>query len=400
MEVKQIYKLPRNDMCYLGLTNDNIALLHQQNHSLHSILLCYKECISFYHKKRLWDKYKKFANKYELVTSNYLHLPILTAHQTISRSYYKLWEIVHDVLPLFISRQESMKCTFLADGPGGFIEAFINMRAAKGCPLGYDELFGVTLLSSNKSVPNWKFSKDYVRENNITLLAGADGTGDLYKMDNINNIISTVGEHSCDLVTADGGFDFSNDYNMQEEISSRLIFSEIFTILKLQKNGGACVIKIFDICNTDTLFLLHVLWTSYEDVFITKPFSSRPANSEKYIVCSGFHKSDGFDSYLGTIHEYVMTGKAPSLLTYSDALLPSVIDINSYFVARQIQNISSSIKLIEDINSSNHKYDSFEMFVKPIIYTQLEAAIRWLHNYKIKTNLVALKKYVDYLKLQ
>ena len=37
------------------------------------------------------------------------------------------------------------------------------------------------------------------------------------------------------IVTADGGFDFSNDYNQQENNSRKLIFIEILYIISLQK---------------------------------------------------------------------------------------------------------------------------------------------------------------------
>ena len=43
----------------------------------------------------------------------------------------------------------------------------------------------------------------------------------------------------ADLVTADGGFDFSTNFNKQEQSSLRIIFCEIVTALSVQKKGGA-----------------------------------------------------------------------------------------------------------------------------------------------------------------
>ena len=34
-------------------------------------------------------------------------------------------------------------------------------------------------------------------------------------------------QNSMDIITADGGFDFSIDFNKQEQLSNRLIFCEI-----------------------------------------------------------------------------------------------------------------------------------------------------------------------------
>ena len=49
------------------------------------------------------------------------------------------------------------------------------------------------------------------------------------------------------LVTADGGFDFSIDFNKQEQLSYRLIFCEIVTALSVQRIGGHFVCKLFDL---------------------------------------------------------------------------------------------------------------------------------------------------------
>ena len=43
-------------------------------------------------------------------------------------------------------------------------------------------------------------------------------------------------------ITADGGFDFSVDFNKQEDMSLKLIFSQIIYALFLQKPGGTFVI--------------------------------------------------------------------------------------------------------------------------------------------------------------
>ena len=43
----------------------------------------------------------------------------------------------------------------------------------------------------------------------------------------IYTFINRVGYHSCEIVTADGGFDFSNDFNQQEEVFLQL-FLKVF----------------------------------------------------------------------------------------------------------------------------------------------------------------------------
>jgi len=87
-----------------------------------------------------------------------------------------------------------------------------------------------------------------------------------------------------DLVTADGGFQWEKE-NLQEQEAYKLIFSQIVTALKLNKKGGNFVLKIFDTYTSVTLKYLELLKSLYKEVYITKPFTSRISNSEKYVVC-------------------------------------------------------------------------------------------------------------------
>ena len=90
------------------------------------------------------------------------------------------------------------------------------------------------------------------------------------------------------MVTADGGFDFSTNFNKQEQSSLRIIFCEIVTALSIQKKGGAFVCKVYDTYTHVSISFLFLLSCLYNTVTITKPVTSRPANSEKYLVCQGF----------------------------------------------------------------------------------------------------------------
>ena len=82
-----------------------------------------------------------------------------------------------------------------------------------------------------------------------------DKTGNLYKSENIKTFHETVGKGTCDIVTGDGGFDFSLDFNKQEILSYSLILCEIITALYVQKIGGKFICKTFDLYTVATLKL-------------------------------------------------------------------------------------------------------------------------------------------------
>ena len=83
---------------------------------------------------------------------------------------------------------------------------------------------------------------------------------------------------SMDLITGDGGFDFSIDFNKQEYMAStKLIFAQIcFAIFLCKKNGGTFILKIFDIFSKCSIDILYILSNSLlRTVILFKPKTSR-----------------------------------------------------------------------------------------------------------------------------
>jgi len=60
------------------------------------------------------------------------------------------------------------------------------------------------------------------------------GYGDLYSSKSIISFCRNI-NHNMHLVTADGGFNFTNDYINQEKMSYHIIFCEIFNCFNATK---------------------------------------------------------------------------------------------------------------------------------------------------------------------
>lgn len=75
--------------------------------------------------------------------------------------------------------------------------------------------------------------------------------------------------------------------------------------------GGTFVCKFFDILEEFTGDLVWLLYQVFDTICITKPLSSRPANSERYIICKGlrFDKPDALVSALMRVNSHLE--KAP-----------------------------------------------------------------------------------------
>jgi len=236
---------------------------------------------------KIWDKNKKKKNKYELVyISNRNKFYNVADYIPISRSYFKLWEMLCDIkYSKFISKGP-IRTSHIAEGPGGFIEATINYCRLNGIDI--EGISAITLKEDSKDVPNWNMCHKMINDNNIQIHYGKDGTGNIYNIQNVLDFVIKVGKNSVDIITADGGFDYSIDYNKQEQLSYRLFLCELTIALSLQKPGGMYVFKIFDISTKFTIQLLYILYKSYGNLSIVKPYTSRMANSEKYVICRGF----------------------------------------------------------------------------------------------------------------
>jgi 23S rRNA U2552 (ribose-2'-O)-methylase RlmE/FtsJ len=358
------------------------------NNKLYNKLLIYKNKIDQLPISNLWDKAKKLGNDYELI-----YLPnkknkydSIASEQPLSRSYFKLWEIIHDFNLLNDSYNYNILC--LAEGPGGFIEAINNYRKKQNK---VDTITGITLKSINKDIPGWKKSNKFLIANkNVKITYGSDNTGNLY---NINNIIYLKNKfNNSDFITADGGFDFSNDFNNQEELSYRIIFCEIVTALSTQKEGGTFICKIFDSHSIITIKFLYLLYSFYEEVYITKPYTSRPANSEKYIVCKKFKTIN--NAYLNLLTSYIKNwdyyykNKFKYFLSFIE--LPYIFFkrlyiYNNILTTNQINNIEKTLSFINVVD---------KQIIENITKKQTKKALTWCKTYSIEIN-----KFSSYITL-
>jgi len=324
-----------------------------------------------------WDKHKKFSNDYELI-----HIPnkrnktdSIALYQPLSRSYFKMIEIINE-FNLINSQEKNLNSAHLAEGPGGFMEATYNI--CKKYNIDNRRHFGITLYSKNKDIPGWNKAYDFLSKNNkVNISYGADNTGDLYKKKNIKHFINFVGKGTCSLVTGDGGFDFSIDFNKQEQLSYKLILCEIITNLYIQKINGSFICKFFDIYTLETIKLLYFLCCFYDNVYINKPLTSRPANSEKYIICKGFRGIDYeyLDEILENIHYDII-----DIFDYNipNSFIEQIKMFNNENTKCQINTIKYTLELIDKKKNLS--------LLNEIIKKQVLKAKEWCQNYNVNIN--------------
>ena len=325
-----------------------------------------------------WDIVKKVTNKYEYINScvSVEGTKVVTSsvckHKPISRSYFKMIEILNKFDPKFM-RMNEIRTFHLAEGPGGFIEAISRIRQNKN-----DVYCGMTLMDNDIDVPKWSKITNLMKEiSNIKLVYGPKNDGNLYLKHNLDFVCKHY-ENSIHFITGDGGFDYSSDFNKQEENSINLIYCEMLYALIMQKNGGCFVLKVFDIFHRNTIEILSILSYFYEKVYVYKPLTSREANSEKYIVCMNFQRKTNYDLIIKKLkHNFHLmeTKKIVRILNYdiNSFFLNKIQEINAIYGQQQIENILCTI---------NHVYDFQKEKISKMKQNNIEKCKKWCHEHK------------------
>ena len=347
------------------------------SHSISHYLCSMKENITS--KEKQWDIYKKYTNPYEYIhTVCPFKKKAVSKHKPLSRSFFKMVEIMQAFKMQF---RGSIRTFHLAEGPGGFIEAVAKMRDNKD-----DVYIGMTLLDDKKSdssIPAWKKSEWFLKSNpNVFLENGLDGTGNILSFENFEHVVAKYPD-KMDLITADGGFDFSVDFNQQEIFIGRLLFAQMAFAICLQKYRGKFVLKIFDCFMQHTIDILYILASFYEKVYIMKPNTSRYANSERYIVCIGFlyDNHTSFYHYIASAFQTMSSNVQRFLnIPISNIFIKKIEDYNAIFGQKQIQNIHFTLSLIEN----KPKYDKLET----LIQNNIEKCMEWCNRYNLPYNVM------------
>lgn len=322
----------------------------------------------------IWKKIRWYINDYDFLVKD----PI------INRAFYKYWEIIN-VFNIFKNYTEDNTIFHCAEAPGGFIQGsniylqlnnnnnnksnkqennlpdkdgfFTVAKKNKKIEKNY-KIFSISL---NKDLPEYKnynlpsYNKRVINKH-VCITYGKDNTGNINNLDNIKNIKTMVGK-GCYLITADGGFDEGTDFNNKEQLHYLLILNEIYSAICLQKAEGHFILKVFDIFTETSIHLLYLLNLIYAEVYIYKPKTSRPTNSEKYIICKNFKLNDNIKTILldnlyilscnlkyekNNYNSFVLFDKIP------DLFVKNIYQMNELLLNKQCSHLDKAIELCEN----------------------------------------------------
>tara|TARA_B100000963_G_scaffold361442_1_gene396891 strand:+ start:993 stop:2213 length:1221 start_codon:yes stop_codon:yes gene_type:complete len=342
-----------------------------------------------------WDKFKKLTYGFEFISTKICSgEKQICCYEPISRAFFKLYEIIHNNKLIERKGIDPIKTFHLAEGPGGFIECVAYFRKNQE-----DKYYGITLIDKrDKNIPSWdKCSKVMKKYKNIQILTGPSKDGDLYNIDNLRYIYNNF-RNSIDFITGDGGVDYSEDFNNQEQLTINLISSQVIYAIIMQKLKGNFILKIFDCFHENTINIIYLLGIFYEKVSISKPDTSRSANSEKYIICKNFRrvlKEKEVKYILENYHLFKTTNYIKCLVKGlpSYNYLLKLEEINSILGQQQLENINMTLNYIFSVKSQSYDYyiKRNKDKVYNIMKTSISKSVKWCIHHGFNYNNVKFR---------
>jgi hypothetical protein len=229
-----------------------------------------------------------------------------------------------------------------AELPGAFIIAINHYMKTRCVSSQFDWIASSYLPAAamqvgNKTVLEDKF-KIYERNRLHWLMGPApnglpDGeepvSGDVTDAPVVNTLSNAAHERFGDganLYTSDVGIEIAQkDANRQEELSAFVNYGQVLTGLLALAVGGHLVTKQFTFVTPFSRSLIAIVASLFDETYITKPKTSRPTNSEVYLVGKGFKgiSPELAKALLDRCDAYKTLDKLPT--TWGSLLQPDVL---------------------------------------------------------------------------
>jgi len=340
--------------------------------------------------------FKALADRLGKVKNKMNHIPKKAFQYMMTRMdrYYKLKKHLNTAYNMSVSTNASLKMYEMlalnpmpklghitafcnAEFPGAFISGINHFATNRAIPLKW---VASSFWPSDQYADSSIFKDEYglYRKYKENWLMGPrpDGSyisGDVCQSEVILALSKSAQVNGpINLYTSDAGIDVSSNYNKQEELTCAINYGQILCGLLSLAPGGVLVTKQYTFFIKFNRALLYKLFTVFDRLYITKPATSRPVNSEIYLIGVGFKGiSESDKTEMLKISDDLRAG-----VNLSDVTLkapPLEFDYNTYLIATalydgiQIPAIAAAIEA--------HKFNSFK---------DLDGSAEWIAQTNIK----------------
>lgn len=329
----------------------------------------------------------------------------------ITNAFLKCWEMIQDFKLIPYDHSDNFRVFCNAEFPGAFIFAIHHYIATSTISPIFEWFANSLWPGSDKSgnILGDEFSL-YKKYQTKWLMDGKDHLGDVTDLSTIDHIYTKIGE-SIDLYTSDIGIGLNIDnFNDQEEIETSLNLGQIICGLVSLKKGGNLICKMFMFFTPFNISLLSTLNDMFSEFYISKPITSRPGNSEIYIIGKGYKGYDISKKKIEIMKDFLIQfsnaghhlGKlkeisAKMIEDISEDFYLRIVNASYAIYQRQMRYVDMSIKITDYLYRHNlnptFTYMTVDRYIVPGTNVELSQEID--HRRQIVNNWK--KTYKEYL---
>ena len=319
------------------------------------------------------DNYKSLGDH---ITKKYT--PFENRDIKASNAFLKIYEILFN-MNLFDDKLEQLKSFHFCEAPGMFIIGMNHYIKTK-TNIKKWEWYGNSLSDDfEKTALGDKVG--LIKKYKDKWLIGPKKNGDIRNLDNITYFKSVLGE--VDFITSDCGICIDDSkLNLQENLTAETDFAQFYNMVNLLKVGGSGIIKMFiPLRLPSNVCLIYTLTKLFKDVYIIKPITSRPNNSEVYIVGKKFRGID--KELLDDLRKLLEGGNFDPYLNWLDYIPSSFMEqLEDYIVDITRQQISYLLNIFH-FYDNNGEYSKIKGNMKKIKDITNQT---WCDNHQIVSN--------------
>lgn len=184
------------------------------------------------------------------------------------------------------------------------------------------------------------------------------------------------------LYTSDLGFDVSSDYNNQELIQLPANIGQILTGLLTLKKGGSFVTKQYTTFEPATVSVMYAVSYFFEEFYLCKPYTSRMANSETYLVGKGFKGGVYLEHpYIRALFDRISNRVEIEIPIFDATVFPkeylsTIINSAKELSESQIEKLELDIKRVNKCLGSKYRGPPKEEPTVKEFYTTIEPDIQ------------------------
>jgi hypothetical protein len=221
---------------------------------------------------------------------------------------------------------------------------------------------------------------------------GADGDGDITSPANIRSFVQDVDKRfggTLHFMTSDVKYVPQEvNFDEEEKINLPVHLGHLLCALLPLSKGGIMILKEFTLFEGPSVALVYLMTSCFDQLLIIKPETSRPGNSEIYIVGIGYKKNlsslqiEKLLNIMNYIRFLNTEAGSPSIFRKEDIpadFVSRLTEIEAKLVKSQIQNLERNLELFKTYYGKPYK-----QIQSDLQELRMKKAQEWIKKTKIK----------------